>query len=54
MMATESKSKTYPLDQVKDEFIEKVGTPRRDAYENELKLDLIGKLICETRKKSSK
>lgn len=45
------KLKIYSFDQVKDEFIGKVGTPRRDAYELELKLDLIGELIRETRKK---
>ncbi len=45
------KLKKYTLDQVKDELIGKVGTPRRDAYEVELKLDLVGELIRETRKK---
>lgn len=45
------KLKIYSFEQVKDEFIGKVGTPRRDAYEIELKLDLIGELIRETRKK---
>ncbi|MBK9017800.1 MAG: helix-turn-helix transcriptional regulator [Saprospiraceae bacterium] len=43
--------KKYTLEQVKDELIGKPGTPRRDAYEIELKLDLIGELIRETRKK---
>lgn len=34
--------KIYTLDEVKDKLIGQVGTPRRDAYEIELKLDLIG------------
>ena len=45
------KLKIYSFDQVKDEFIGTVGTSRRDAYEVELQLDLIGDLIRETRKK---
>lgn len=50
-MEAKLKLKKYTLDQVKDELIGKPGTPRRDAYEIELKLDLIGELIRETRKK---
>lgn len=50
-MQSNQKLKKYTLDQVKDELIGKVGTPRRDAYEVELKLDLVGELIRETRKK---
>ncbi|HFA50424.1 MAG TPA: XRE family transcriptional regulator [Bacteroidetes bacterium] len=41
----------YTFDEIKDEIIGKVGTPRRDAYEIELKLDLIGDIIKEARKK---
>jgi DNA-binding XRE family transcriptional regulator len=42
--------KTYTLDQVTDELIGKVGTPRRDRFEYELQMDLIGSAIKQTRK----
>jgi len=41
--------KTYTLDQVQDKLIGKIGTPNRDAFEYELKMDLIGKAIKKTR-----
>jgi HTH-type transcriptional regulator / antitoxin HipB len=41
--------KTYTLDQVQDELIGKVGTAERDLFEYELKMDLIGKAIKQTR-----
>ncbi|SHH59405.1 Helix-turn-helix [Chryseolinea serpens] len=44
-----SKLKTYTLDQVKDEMIGKRGTPRRDEYEFELTLELLGEMIKTTR-----
>ncbi len=40
----------YTLDQVKDEIIGKKGTPRRDNYEKELRLDLLGETIKQVRK----
>ncbi|WP_445736710.1 helix-turn-helix domain-containing protein [Mariniflexile sp.] len=42
--------KTYPFDEVKDKYLGKKGTPERDAYENALRLDLIGHAIKEARK----
>jgi HTH-type transcriptional regulator/antitoxin HipB len=45
--------KTYTLDQVTDELIGKKGTPRRDSFEYELQLDLIGEAIKETRLKQN-
>ena len=45
-----TKYKTYSLDEITDEFIGKKGTSERDKFEFELKLDLIGKMIKETRK----
>lgn len=42
--------KTYTFDEIKDEFIGKIGTPRRDLFEYELQMDLIGKAIKQTRK----
>jgi DNA-binding XRE family transcriptional regulator len=41
--------KTYTLDQVQDELIEKIGTAERDLFEYELQMDLIGKAIKQTR-----
>ncbi len=41
--------KTYTLDEVQDKLIGKLGTPNRDKFEYELKMDLIGKAIKQTR-----
>lgn len=41
--------KTYTLNQVQDQLIGEIGTPQRDLFEYELKMDLIGKAIKETR-----
>ena len=41
--------KTYTLAQVQDKLIGKLGTPARDIFEYELQLDLIGKVIKQTR-----
>lgn len=41
--------KTYTLDQVQDELIGKKGTLERDIFEFELQMDLIGKVIKQTR-----
>ncbi|MDZ7606236.1 MAG: helix-turn-helix transcriptional regulator [Cyclobacteriaceae bacterium] len=41
--------KSYTLDQVQDKLIGKIGTPERDIFEYELKMDLIGKAIKQTR-----
>ena len=43
--------KTYSLEEMTDKHIGKIGTPRRDAFENELRLDLLGQTIKEIRKK---
>ena len=42
--------KTYTLDQVTDEIIGKIGTPKRDQFEYDLQMDLIGNAIKQTRK----
>jgi DNA-binding XRE family transcriptional regulator len=42
--------KTYTLDEVQDEIIGKKGTQKRDLFEYELQMDLIGKAIKESRK----
>jgi len=43
--------KSYSFDEVKDKFLGKKGSPRRDKYELELNLDLLGEMIKKTRKK---
>jgi len=37
--------KSYSLDEAQDLLIGKVGAPRRDQYEFELRLELIGEMI---------
>lgn len=46
-----NKLKLYSLDEITDEFIGKPGTPKRDAFEYELRLDIIGEAIKQARKK---
>jgi len=41
--------KTYTLDEVQDKLVGKIGTPNRDRFEYELQMDLIGKVIKQTR-----
>ncbi len=47
-MAT-NKFKTVSLDTMIDKHIGKVGTERRDAFENELRTDLLGQAIKQAR-----
>jgi DNA-binding XRE family transcriptional regulator len=42
--------KSYSLDEITDKYIGKVGTPKRDTFENELRLDLLGEAIKQARK----
>lgn len=42
--------KKYTLEEVKDKYIGKEGTPKREQYELELKIDVIGDLIKGVRK----
>lgn len=49
-MAKRAAKKSMSLDEVKDKFIGKIGSPKRDQYELELRLDLIGQMIKEVRK----
>jgi HTH-type transcriptional regulator / antitoxin HipB len=41
--------KTYSLDELQDEYIGKKGTPARDKYEYELKMDVLGHMIKKAR-----
>ena len=42
--------RTYTFDKVKDKYLGKRGTEKRENYENELRLDLIGHAIKQARK----
>lgn len=41
--------KTYSLDELTDKYIGKKGTEKRDHFENELRLDLLGQTIKKVR-----
>jgi len=45
------KLKTVPLEIMLDKHIGKIGTEKRDAFENELRIDLLGQAIKEARQK---
>ena len=49
-MKTTNKIKTYTLEEAKDKHLGKIGTDKRDKYEYELRLDLLGEMIKQTRK----
>jgi DNA-binding XRE family transcriptional regulator len=42
--------KTYSLDEMIDKHIGIPGTPKREAFENELRIDLLGEAIKQARK----
>lgn len=42
--------KTKSLEDVTNQYIGKIGTPKREAFEQELRLDLLGYAIKEARK----
>ncbi|MBP7168542.1 MAG: helix-turn-helix transcriptional regulator [Bacteroidia bacterium] len=48
-MATKSKLKLFTLEEVKDELIGKKGTNKRDNYEHELQMELLGGMIRKAR-----
>lgn len=41
--------KTYSLEDLTDQYIGKKGTEKRDEFENELRLDLLGQAIKQAR-----
>lgn len=47
------KMKSYTLDEIKDKYIGEIGSPDREYYELELKIELIGEAIKDIRKKKS-
>ena len=48
-MATANKMNLYTLDEIKDEFVGKRGTQKRDLYEQELQLEVLGDMIKQVR-----
>jgi HTH-type transcriptional regulator/antitoxin HipB len=50
IMENKDKLKFYTLEQAKNKHLGKVGTEKRDKYEYELRLDLLGEMIKQTRK----
>jgi HTH-type transcriptional regulator / antitoxin HipB len=44
-----NKMKAVSIDKLIDKHIGKIGTDKRDAFENELKLDLLGQAIKKAR-----
>ncbi len=42
--------KTYSLEELTDKHVGKKGTPTRDSFEYELRMDLLGKAIKDARK----
>lgn len=42
--------KTYTIDEITDNYIGKRGTAKREAFEQELRLDLLGEAIKQARK----
>ena len=39
------------FDKLKDKYIGKIGTPERDRYEFDLKLDILGEMIKKSEKR---
>jgi HTH-type transcriptional regulator/antitoxin HipB len=48
-MAARNKMNLYTLEDIKDEFIGKQGTAKRDQYEQELQLEVLGDMIKQVR-----
>ncbi len=44
-----TKLEKYSLDEIKDDLIGKIGSKKRDIYEYELQMDIIGELIKKAR-----
>lgn len=50
-MTVKNKFKTVPLDEMIDRHVGKRGTKKRDAFENKLRIDLLGQAIKQARQK---
>lgn len=49
-MENSGKLKMHTLDQAKDKHLGKIGTEKRDKFEYELKMDILGEMIKQARK----
>jgi len=49
-MESTNKLKIYTFEEAKDKHLGKIGTEKRDRYEYELRLDLLGEMIKRARK----
>jgi DNA-binding XRE family transcriptional regulator len=49
-MENTNKLKIYTFEEAKDKHLGKIGTEKRDRYEYELRLDLLGEMIKRARK----
>jgi len=49
-MKKNEKLKMYTLDQAKEKHLGAIGTDKRDKYEYELRLDILGEMIKQARK----
>jgi len=49
-MKKQKAMKTCTLEEVTDKFNDKIGTIKRDTFENELRLKLLGSAIKQARK----
>ncbi len=50
-MAETKKLEVYSLEEVTDKYIGNAGTPKRDAFERELRIDILGEAIRDAREK---
>jgi HTH-type transcriptional regulator / antitoxin HipB len=48
-MAKKGAVKTYSLAEMKDKYVGKVGTPEREVYDYELRMDILGRMIKSAR-----
>lgn len=48
-MMAKRELKSYSLPEMKDKYLGKVGTPEREDYEYELRMDVLGKMIKTAR-----
>lgn len=49
-MENSGELRIYTLDQAKNKHLGEIGTPRRDNFEHELKMDILGEMIKKARK----
>ena len=49
ILTKKQKMKTYSLEQLTDKYIGKKGTKKRNEFDNELRLDLLGQTIKQVR-----